>query len=297
MGVLTAPHTVRHTSLVSCETLHENLIDPDWVIFDCRFRLGDPAWGADSFTEGHIPGAFFASVNDDLSAPVGDGKLGRHPLPDHEEFLRFLGRHGVTGSKQIVVYDQEGGWWASRLWWLLRDLGLRNVAVLDGGLTRWELLGYALEEGTNRAAKPSQLGLKAGQMPVVWPTDDGFQDVVLIDARAPERYSGENEPVDVKAGHIPGARNVPFVKLVGGDGRFKSPDELRAYLEDGGLHEPPIGEHGAVVACYCGSGTTATHLVLAAEIAELPTPALYPGSWSAWIDPDMKRPLATGSTP
>lgn len=259
--------------LVACEPLAAHLDDPTWRVFDCRTRLGAPEWGDARFLEGHIPGALRADVDRDLSDPVGDGLRGRHPLPDPARFCAFLESAGVDETTRIVAYDDEGGWWASRLWWLARDHGLRDVAVLDGGWARWQMLGLAVEEGAARPRRRTHLRLQPHGMPTVQAHE---LPEVLLDARVPGRFAGDLEPVDPAAGHIPGARNVPAASLVGLDGRLLAPDELFERFVEAGAGP------ASRVACYCGSGVTATHLVLAMEAAGLPTPALYAGSWSAW---------------
>lgn len=279
-----------HTPLVSCETLFENL-DAGWAVFDCRHVLTDPEAGPRAYAAGHIPGAVHAHVDRDLSSPVGDGSRGRHPLPDMEAFQEWLRAGGVDADRQVVCYDDAGGAWAGRLWWLLRYVGHQNVAVLDGGLTRWEHLDLPLDAKTPRPRRGSFEGTP-GQMPTVdamrIQTDLGKEREALqvIDARAPERYRGESEPIDPVPGHIPGALNLPYAGNLGPDGRFLSPDELRVRYEDAlGVQE--VGR----VAVYCGSGVTAPHDVLAMEVAGMGTAALYPGSWSEWCQPDAERPI------
>lgn len=276
----------RHSPLVSSDTLLDHLEDRDWVVFDCRFRLGDPSWGRSAYADGHIPGAFHADVETDLSAPVGDGAGGRHPLPDPDAFADFLVHHGVGDHTQVVCYDDEAGQWAARLWWLCRDVGIPHVALLDGGLNHWQLHGLPVDAEAPPARSRSSWRGTPGHLPRVTAHDIAAGRVdALLDARAPERYRGDAEPVDPVAGHIPGAVNVPFASMVGMDGRFLGPDELRARLED------VVGRRTAV---YCGSGVTASQLVAAADMAGLPLPALYPGSWSAWCHPDAGRPVERG---
>lgn len=269
-----------HAGLVSAETVFENLGQPGWVVFDCRHALGDPDAGPKMFAKGHIEGAFHAHIDRDLSGPVGNGSKGRHPLPIAGAFLRFLRTHGVTNESQIVCYDDAGGMWAARLWWLLRDFGHEQVAVLDGGLARWNALGLPLSTRRTAATNGSFEGAP-GHMPRAEPDD--FDGRPLIDARAPERFRGDVEPVDPVGGHIPGARNMPFAGNLAPDGLFLSPDELAARFED--LDDAVM---------YCGSGVTAAHNILAATVAGRAPPALYPGSWSAWSHPTAQRPIETG---
>lgn len=277
----------RHSPLVSAETLFENIDDEDWVVFDCRHDLMDPQAGPTSYADGHIPGAFHAHVDHDLSDPVEDGMRGRHPLPDPERFKDWLGAHAIEPDTQVVAYDDSNGMWAARLWWLLRHYGHEHVAVLDGGLAEWKRQGLRVDtEATSRPG--GRFEGAPGAMPIVdtqtveAAVADGRD---LVDVRAPERFTGETEPVDPVAGHIPGARNIPFTKHTGDDGLFLSPDELKARYED--LVDPIV---------YCGSGVTAAHAVLATAVAELEPPALYPGSWSAWCHPSAKRPVETGAS-
>lgn len=270
-----------HAPLVSCETLFEHLEDPRWVVFDCRHDLKDPNAGPTMFGKGRIPGAFHAHVDRDLAGPVGTGSKGRHPLPLAGAFVRFLRTHGVGPESQVVCYDDAGGMWAGRLWWLLRHYGHANVAVLDGGLARWKALDLPLST-EHRAAKEGAFDGKPGHMPTT-SAETIVQAATIVDSRAPERYAGAVEPIDPVGGHIPGAINLPFGGNLAADGMFLSPDELHARFSE--LDAP---------AFYCGSGVTAAHNVLAMDIAGLPTPALYPGSWSEWCQPAAGRPIATG---
>ncbi len=256
-----------HAPLVSCETLFENL--EDWVVFDCRHDLLDAKAGPKAYAKAHIPGAFHAHIDRDLSGPVGSGQKGRHPLPI--AFQRLLQVHGVNEDTQIVAYDDAGGMWAARLWWLAKHHGHEAVAVLDGGLPRWKELGLPLSSGHEKPRAHGNWTGTPGKMPTVDMAAVESGSYTLLDARLPERYSGEVEPIDPMAGHIPGALNHPFTRNLEDHGMFRSPDELRAMLED---YTHP--------ATYCGSGVTAAHNVLAFEVADLSPPALYPGSWSEW---------------
>ena len=280
-----------HPTLVSCETLNANLGRPDWVVFDVRYDLLDKEKGLREYGKGHLPGAYYAHIDRDLSGPVGDGRRGRHPLPIPGAFQRFLAGHGVGPETQVVCYDDAAGQWASRLWWLVRHYGHRHVAVLDGGLTRWKALKLPLKAGHEKPRATVPFKGLPGSMPVVEAAQleaGAAGAMLLLDARAPERFRGEVEPVDKRAGHIPGARSHPFSANVGPDLRFLPPAELRARLE-------AVGAAGAGgVACYCGSGVTSAHNVLAMEVAGLGTPALYPGSWSEWSWPEAGRPVETG---
>jgi len=280
--------------LVSCEALAQHLQDPAWLAVDCRHELADPEKGPREHAKAHIPGAVHAHIDRDLSSPVGDGRKGRHPLPSPETFRAFASRVGIGPGTMVVAYDDQAGQWASRLWWLLRHYGHRSVAVLDGGLTRWKALGLPLESGPVPPRKPTKFEGEPGHMPTIDATtiEAGIGQRAtwqLVDVRAGERFRGEAEPVDKRAGHIPGAISMPFGGNIGSGMLFKAPEELRAMYE-GALGVQEAGR----VACYCGSGVTGTHDVLAMEAAGMGTAALYPGSWSEWSWPDAERPIVAG---
>jgi thiosulfate/3-mercaptopyruvate sulfurtransferase len=275
------------TTLVDTGTLAAHLQDPDWVIVDCRFALDDPAWGEGEHAAGHVPGAIYAHLDRDLSG-VKTGTNGRHPLPDSADAARTFGRWGVSADVQVVAYDQDAGPYASRLWWLLRWLGHDRVAVLDGGYARWTAEGRptdtapSLREARVFTATPrASMIVSTGEMLGMV----GRPDIRLVDARAPERYRGEVETLDRVAGHIPGAANHFFTRNVNEDGTFRPADELRRdWLQTAAGTEPDR------LVCYCGSGVTACHNLLALERAGVKGARLYPGSWSEWsIDPS--RPM------
>jgi thiosulfate/3-mercaptopyruvate sulfurtransferase len=267
--------------LVTPEWLRLHLDDPDLRIVDFRWYLLGGR-GRDAYDRGHIPGAVFV----DLEAVTGKGG-GRHPLPTAKQFEDEMQKAGITSNTRVVVYDDAGGSIASRLWFLLRWFGHGAQAVLDGGVSAWgELLTAevpAVAVGNFRSGEPDRSRILDFE-------DVGkLTGVPLLDARAGERYRGEREPVDPKAGHIPGAVNAPWSENLGPDGRFKSPEQLRKRFADLGAD----GENGAVV--YCGSGVNATHDILAMELAGLKKGRLYAGSWSDWSARDA--PIATGKEP
>lgn len=271
-------------------TLAAHLGDADLVILDCRHDLKDVGAGRKAWESGHIPGAFHAHVDTDLSSPIGK-ETGRHPVPDPADFRATAGAWGVADGVQVVCYDDKGGIWASRAWWLFRDYGHRAVALLDGGLPAWTREGRVLTTAPP-VARPKLFTGVSGHMPTVsaWELTTRFPRR-LLDARAPERYRGDVEPMDPVAGHIPHARNAPTNLNLGDDGRFLPPEELRA------RYAPLLeGQPASETAVYCGSGVTAPHDILAMEHAGLGTAKLYPGSWSQWIR-DRYRPVAKGDEP
>lgn len=284
-----------HETLVDVATLAARLEDPSWRIVDCRFTLGDPEAGARAFAEGTIPGSTHAHLDRDLSGPVIPGCTGRHPLPTREAFAATLGRLGIDAGTQVVAFDDMGGAFAARLWWMLRWVGHRAAAVLDGGLAAWTAAGRSLAPGRPYAGPPARFELGPSLVgsvtadEVLAALDD--PEVTVLDARAAPRYRGENETTDPVAGHIAGARSAPFVDNLGEGSRFRPPAELRARFE-----ERLAGTAPERAIAYCGSGVTACHEVLAMAHAGLALPRLYPGSWSEWIT-DPSRPRATGDEP
>ncbi|WP_129336869.1 sulfurtransferase [Cellulomonas endophytica] len=256
------------------------------VLLDVRWVLGRDD-GREQHLAGHLPGAVFVDLPTELSAPpTAEG--GRHPLPDVAALEAAARRWGVRAGRGVVAYDATGGLAAARAWWLLRWAGVRDVRLLDGGLAAWTAAGLPLEAGAV-VPEPGDVVLSGGGLPTVdadgaaaWPTHG-----VLLDARAGERYRGESEPVDPRAGHVPGALSAPTADLLGPDGRFRPEAELRARLG-------PHADAGPV-AVYCGSGVTAAHTVAALATLGVEA-ALYPGSWSQW-SADAARPAATGARP
>jgi len=276
------------TALISTEILAQRRDDPDWVVFDCRHDLTDPTRGRTEYAASHIPGARFLHLDDDLSAPK-TGRNGRHPLPDLHVLMEKLGRAGVDSRKQVVAYDAQGGMVAARLWWLLRWLGHLPVAVLDGGWNQW------IAEGRPQSAEipqPQPARFSGKVVNSGWVSADLVRSrlydprLVLVDARAPDRFRGQNETLDPVGGRIPGARNRYFRDNLDTNGRFKSPEELERELGAVlGANDPQE------VVNYCGSGVSACHNLLAMEIAGLRGAKLYAGSWSDWIS-DPARPIA-----
>lgn len=275
-------------TLVTTAQLAAQLDAPEWVVFDCRHDLADPQAGRRAFAQSHVPGARFLHLDEDLSA-ARDGRNGRHPLPDAAAFRALLGRNGVTGRSQVVAYDDAGGAFASRLWWMLRWVGHEAVAVLDGGWQKWLAEGRPVSEAATAAQRAEAVPAPAAEHPVDAATVAAALagGAVLLDARSPERFRGQGEVLDPVGGHIPGALNRYFRDNLGADGCFRPPEELRAaFLALLGQHQP--GE----VIHYCGSGVTACHNMLAMELAGLPGSRLYPGSWSEWCA-DPRRPMWT----
>lgn len=280
-------------TLVDVAGLAGQLGRPDLVVVDCRFQLAEPGWGHAEYTKAHIPGAAYASLDRDLSGPT-TGRNGRHPLPDPAALCVTLGRLGIGPDVQVVAYDQDNGMFASRLWWLLRWMGHARVAVLDGGFAAWLQQQLPTRTGGETVGPRAFVGTPDGSL--VASLDEVAQAASatsadrprLLDARAPERFRGEVEPLDAAAGHIPGATNHCFKDNVDAHGRFLPPSELRTRLE-----ARLAGTPAARVIAYCGSGVTACHNLLALTHAGLPGGRLYPGSWSEW-SADPGRPVATG---
>ena len=283
-----AYHTV-----ISAAELNAHFNDKNWIIFDCRFSLADVQQGGIAYRHGHIPQARYAHLNYDLSSQV-TALTGRHPLPDFKQLAKKLGDWGVSNHSQVVVYDDAGGAFAGRMWWLLRCLGHDKVAVLNGGLSSWLKQDYALTTALPtikptvfRAYLNDALWLTARQV------EDGLarRSMTLIDARTPERYRGEQEPLDPVAGHIPHAINHPLPLNLDSSGLFLPADNLRQQFQSLIGQMPPTQ-----VVHSCGSGVTACHNLLAMEIAGLTGSKLYAGSWSEWIR-DKNRRVVCGASP
>jgi thiosulfate/3-mercaptopyruvate sulfurtransferase len=274
--------------LVSAEWVNTHRENPDVIILDCRWRLGDPEYGHRVFTAGHIPGAQRADMERDWSAPPARYG-GRHPLPTPEDFENSMRRVGVHPSSTIIVYDDDAAG-AARAWWCLTYFGHPAVHILDGGMAEWLAWGGSLESGPETPAPSGTFHATPDPRMVV-----GYATVnqlrghwPIIDARAPERYWGSVEPIDARAGHIPGALNLPYAQLLAGSNRYRAPEDIRRIASE------CIPDDRTDPIVYCGSGVSACVLAAALRTAGL-SPLLYPGSWSDWIAHE-DAPLA-GSTP
>ncbi len=276
-------------TLITAEQLAGRLHDTGLRIIDCRFSLADAGAGRLAYDAGHIPGALYAHLDEDLSSPIITGKTGRHPLPDMDKLIARFGEWGIDENVQVVAYDDKTGMVASRLWWLLRFLGHESVAVLDGGYAAWTALPEApvttdipkVEARVFRAGPPIGAYMAADTVDRIR-QDTGY---VLVDSREDFRYRGESEPIDPVAGHIPGAVNAFYMDNVDADGRFLPPAQLRARFST--LLKARPAENAVF---YCGSGVSACHNILAMAHAGLGTGTLYAGSWSEWIT-DRNRPV------
>jgi len=277
-------------TIISLQELNKNLNTQDWFIFDCRFLLKDPTGGLKKFNQGHIPGAQFADMDNDLSSPMTEDS-GRHPLPNPEELIAKLQSWGVSNSSQIVCYDDMSGAFAARMWWLMKWLGHNDVAVLDGGIEKWTAQELPLE--TDMQVNPA--GTYTGQANNDMWVDIKFVQqeleqgkIHLLDARSDERFSAKDTKTDPVAGHVPGAKNFPFAGNLTSQGLFKPADELNKRFA------AVFADNQPQVINMCGSGVTACHNLLAMSIAGLPMSRLYVGSWSEWIK-EKSRPVATGA--
>jgi thiosulfate/3-mercaptopyruvate sulfurtransferase len=275
---------------VSADELSTHLNDPQWVVVDCRFNLMHPGAGRQAYNSAHIPGAVYADLDRDLASPsADDGAGGRHPLPDPDKFALLLANWGVGAHSVVVAYDDAGGAFAARIWWLLRWLGHERVAVLDGGLDAWAATDGPLTSEHTKPI-PAIFEPQPGSMPVIdaGGVETGLtdRDFLILDARDEKRFKGHSEPIDRIAGHIPGAFNTPFQDNLDADKSFRPLTEINAY------YRARIGDRPMEsVACMCGSGVTACHTLLALESIGMYGAALYVGSWSDWIS-SGQRPVA-----
>ena len=271
-------------SIINCTSLSEILSEPSLLVFDVRHDLSDIGAGRRAFDEGHIPGAHYLHLEEDLSGEIAAGKTGRHPLPPAREFTAKMSLFDLDHGKQVVVYDDKGGGVAARLWWMLKAIGHENVRVLDGGYPAWVNAGLPIQ--TERVPLPST-DYRRGAAPYPVSTyrlrtrdraqiKNGSEDMTLIDSRAAERYRGEHEPIDPVAGHIPGALNFPWADNLSADGSFKTDEELK-------IRFATLSDKADLPIFYCGSGVTACHNVLAYYLATGEFAELYPGSWSEYI--------------
>jgi len=277
-----------HEHFIKVEELHQLQTQGKVITVDCRYSLDDPGWGRQAWGKGHLPGAAYADLGQDLSSQ-GPPELGRHPLPESRAFCRAMGQWGIEPDTQVVVYDDTSGAIAARLWWLLRHIGIRSVAVLDGGIQAWVYAGLPLED------QPPKIGDKAfvgdfGAMPVVHTANlegNDRESLLLIDARAGERFRGETEPIDPVAGHVYGAVNRPYYVNLDANGCIRKSGELRR-----GWRWVVGDWETTSVVHMCGSGVTACLSLLAMEHAGLSGSVLYPESWSGWSQ-NNRRPVAT----
>jgi thiosulfate/3-mercaptopyruvate sulfurtransferase len=278
-----------YTTLIDPQTLAQYLDHPDWALVDCRFSLDEPRQGEESYLEAHIPGAVYADLNKDLAGPVLPGKTGRHPLPSVERLSRTLSNWGIDAGVQVVAYDDLGGAYAARLWWMLRWLGHDRVAVLDGGWTVWKQQSRPVRSGLE-SREPRDFTPKPREG--LWVTSEEVEALLLksdsriLDARSADRFRGKNENRDPIAGHVPRAVSAPYLENLDEKSRFQPAEELRSRYK--ALLNGVPAQNSVV---YCGSGVTAAHDVLAMVHAGLGEARLYAGSWSEWItDPD--HPIA-----
>lgn len=276
--------------LVTADWVAERLHDPQIRVVDLRWYLTEPGRGRQEYLEAHVPGAAYMDIDHDLSAPAWHGP-GRHPLPAPEHFAGVAARTGISAASHVIIYDAVGGAYATRLWWLLRYFGHDRVSLLDGGWPAWVAGGYATEAG--EAQITAALFTPQPNPAMLVYADDVERmrhapDVLLLDARSAERFEGKNEIMDARAGHIPGARSAPYAGNLSADGTLLPAEALRARYTALGA------DHARTIVCYCGSGVTATHDLLALELAGFTNTVLYAGSWSDWSS-NPERPAATGT--
>jgi thiosulfate/3-mercaptopyruvate sulfurtransferase len=277
-----------YQTLIDVATLKKKLADPQWAILDCRFYLQEPDRGHQEYLAAHIPGAIYVDLDQDLSGEIIPGTTGRHPLPSSQSFSELLSSWGIDNSTQVIAYDNLGGAIAARLWWMLRWLGHSHVAVLNGAWQAWSRQGFAVESGEiTRERKEFRARVHPeyiAELELVEQIreDDNF---LLVDARSSNRYWGLEEPIDTRAGHIPGAVSGPYALNLTPEGYFLNPDQLKERFENLLVGVPP-----SQVIMYCGSGVTSAHNLLAMVEAGFDMALLYPGSWSEWIT-EPGRPI------
>jgi thiosulfate/3-mercaptopyruvate sulfurtransferase len=284
---------MKYTTLISTDALADNLQTLNWVIFDCRSHLTDHDAGLNAYNKNHIPSALFCSLETDLSSPITNA-TGRHPLPDFDGLIKKLGDWGVDNQTQVVVYDDVGGAFAVRLWWQLRTFGHNKVAVLDGGIPQWIKEEKPL---TTALPKITPTTFTASIDESAWLNTNQIQEnltsktFTVLDARTPERYRGESEPIDTVAGRVPNSLNRAFQLNLGENGLFLNTEELQKQFKD--IIKQTPNQSASDIVHLCGSGVTACHNMLAMEVVGLTGSKLYAGSWSEWIRDD-ERPVATG---
>ncbi len=290
---------MKYTTIVSTQILEDNLDNPDWIIFDCRTSLADRSLGLKNYQENHIPNSFHCHLENDLSSEITPDS-GRHPLPDFAELIEKLHAWGIGKHTQVVAYDDANGAYSVRLWWQLRALGFDQVAVLDGGINQWIKEDRELTQEIPQAspkAKTDQFDFKIDLNEII-STAQIQQNITeksftLIDARTPERFRGEEEPLDTVAGRVPGAINRAFQLNLDENGLFLPATELKQQFEALLTNVEPTTNKKDEIVNMCGSGVTACHNMLAMEIAGIPDSKLYVGSWSEWIR-DSERPIGLG---
>lgn len=279
---------MEYKTIISTQALQMNLDNPNWAILDCRFYLQEPERGHREYLESHIPGAIYIHLDRDLSGDIVPGKTGRHPLPDSQVFAKRLSSWGIDNSTQVVAYDNKGGALAARLWWMLRWLGHAKVAVLNGAWKAWSDGDLPVESGPAAREKKE---FKAREHPQYIADVDMVNEIreddnfLLLDARSPNRYWGLEEPIDIRAGHIPGAVSAPYENNLTPEGFFLRAEELKQRFDSLLEGLPP-----SQVIVYCGSGVTSNHNLIAMVEAGYEMGLLYPGSWSEWIT-DPSRPV------
>ncbi len=279
---------MKHQFIIDPSDCADLLGTPNLKLVDCRFSLADTAWGHEEYLQNHIPGAVYAHMDQDLSGKIQPGVTGRHPLPNPMDFIQTLQSWGIDNDDHVIIYDQSHGGLAARLWWMLRWMGHGKTSVLDGGWAEWVNLNLPVKadvpviKASNFTGNPNAEMIADMHEIFARLNDPSY---TVVDARVHTRYTGENEPIDPVAGHIPGAVNMPFLGNINDEGRWKSPEELKTKFAS------IISGSAQRTAVYCGSGVTACHDILALELAGFPGAHLYPGSWSEWIT-SSENPVA-----
>ena len=281
-----------YRDIITVQELKDNLEDPYWVIVDCRYSIAEPELGHQEYSEGHIPGALYVSLETELTGEIIPGETGRHPLPKVNDIVERLSSWGVSRDTQVVIYDHNSGAYAARLWWMLNWLGHDKAAVVNGGWEAW-VKDIGMIETKENNGKPSKF---IPSLRVDLAVDAQFVDSIrldpgylLLDSRSPERYHGEEETIDPVAGHIPGAVLAPYHENLTKEGLFKSKEEIAERFSN------ILGEISPVnTVFYCGSGVSAIHNIIAMRMAGYEMAKLYPGSWSEWIT-DPSRLIGTKS--